>query len=264
MRGACDRPKCASSVVTHMNNQRHYKDFGPESGKWHEARKTLSPVAPRRCTWHLPPTCGMSRLRELLLCGVWCAAFTASRSSTLLQDLLFSSENMFRLRECGLCRWLPVVVRKIIFSLCFVLYCTPISVVVATQKGSRGCSCRWRCQSVSAPGATLRSSESWCAWKVLIARRVEVEVAVALGIAAPIGAHVGRTIWAQNSWVVSVIGSTSSAISDLSAHGDRICPSSSCQLKCGMCWRCSRWSRARSGQAHRRRMPDGSINDAAS
>lgn len=208
--------------------------------------------------WH-EPTAGAASVRRVV-CRIYCLKIF------YFAEDLFSSENMFRLRECGLCRWLPVVVRKIIFSLCFVLYCTPISVVVATQKGSRGCSCRcrWRCQSVSAPGATLRSSESWCAWKVLIARRVEVEVAVALGIAAPIGAHVGRTIWAQNSWVVSVIGSTSSAISDLSAHGDRICPSSSCQLKCGMCWRCSRWSRARRGQAHRRRIRDGSINDAAS
>lgn len=149
LRGACDRPKCASSVVTHMNNQRDITKIGDPSGKWHEAQKRwaahrTTPVHLTLATdlWH-EPTAGAASVRWRVVCRIYCLKIFYSAED------LFSPENLLRLCECGLCRWLPVVVRKIIFSLCFVLYSTPISVAVATQKGSRGC------QSVGCPRGNI-------------------------------------------------------------------------------------------------------------
>lgn len=110
-------------------------------------------------TWHLPLTCGMSP-------DMW-AALDLDAPSTSSASVSASSarrSSYFKIFPPKIC--LPLadclsVVRKILFSLCFFIY---------FHGGSRGV--RKAAAAVSQSVLKFSLSESWCAWKVLIARRV--------------------------------------------------------------------------------------------
>lgn len=120
------------------------------------------------------------------------------------------------------------------------------------------------CLSVTRKGSLLlsvselRSSESWCAWKVLIARRVEVQVAVAVAqvaLAAAIGAH---TYKLEERFEHKFRGSFL-----YNRRDKRSLFVVSCQLKCGMCCRWDHVLVVGSPGRQSRRIRDGSIHDAA-